>query len=248
MKRRLRIYVMMAVIAVLPGRRVAAQFSDSVHHYLGYAATGIFNQTSTSNSFVLSNIAKFNINRKNKFLNSGAAWVYGRQNGKQTNIDFTSFVNYDRYGLWPHFYYWGLLTYEKSYSLKVNDRFQGGLGLGYNISDKKDAAVVVSDGILYEYADLKDIAGNNDRYSILRNSLRLKYHFMLKGIFVLDGVHYWQQSLSSADDYILKSSSTLSVKLKKWLSITSALNYNKVNRTSSKNLLFTFGLAADYYF
>lgn len=236
-------------IAVAAGKCPAvAQFSDSVHYYLGYAATGIFNQTSTSNSFVLSNAAKFNINKKNKFLNSGAAWVYGRQNGRQTNNDFSSFVNFDRYGLLPHFYYWALLTYEKSYSLKVNDRFQGGGGLGYNIADKPSATLVISDGLLYEYGDLNDAGGLRNSYNAVRNSLRLKYHFVLKEIIVLDGVHYWQQSVAEGEDYILKSNSSLSVKLKKWLSITSALNYNKVNRTSSRNLLFTFGLAVEHYF
>jgi hypothetical protein len=239
--------VLLAVVILfaLPGR---GQFSDSVHHYLGYGATGIFNQTSTSNSFVLSNAIKFNINQKKKFFNSGAAWVYGRQNGNLTNNDFTSFVNFDRYGLWPHFYYWGLVTYDKVYSLKVNDRFQGGPGLGYNALDRKNATVVVSDGVLFEYSNINDAAGLRQEYSTLRNSLRVKYHFVLKQLLVLDGVHYWQQSFSKGDDYILKSSSSLSVKLKKWLSITSALNYNKVTRTNSKKLLFTFGLAADYYF
>jgi hypothetical protein len=225
-----------------------AQFSDSVHHYLGYAATGIINQTNDGNSFVLNNSLKFNINKKNKFLNSGAAWTYGRQNGVLTNNDFTGSLDFDIYGILPHFYYWGLLNYDKSFSLKINDRFQGGAGVGYNLSDKKNAAIVLSDGILYEYSDLKIDTAMHDRYNTMRNSLRLKYHFVFSGIIILDGVHFWQQSLSSGEDYILKSNSSLSVKLKKWLNITSSLNYNKVNRTQSKNLLFTIGLSADYYF
>jgi hypothetical protein len=116
------------------------------------------------------------------------------------------------------------------------------------LSENKNASIVLSDGILYEYSDLKIDSARNDRYSTLRNSLRLKYHFVFNGIIILDGVHFWQQSLSSREDYILKSTSSLSVKLKKWLNITSALNYNKVNRTGRKNLLFTIGLSADYYF
>lgn len=238
--------VLMVFMALL--NRAGAQFSDSVHHYLGYSATGIINQTNDNNSFVLNNGIKFNINKKNKFFNSGASWVYGRQDGNQTNSDFVSSADFNVYGLAPHLYYWGLLTYEKSFSLKINDRFQGGAGLGYNLSEDKNAFVVISDGILYEYSNLKIDSITDDKYSTLRNSVRLKYHFVFSGIIILDGTHFWQQSLSSKEDYILKSVSSLSVKLKKWLNITSALNYNKVNRTGRKNLLFTIGLSADYYF
>ncbi len=225
-----------------------AQFSDSVHHYLGYAATGILNETNDNRSFVLNNAVKFNVNKKNKFLNSNAAWIYGRQNGKQTNNDYTASIDFNVYNDNSRWYYWGLVTYEKSFSLKVNNRFQGGAGVGYTFSKDKNASIVVSDGLLYEYSNLKIDSVTNDEYSTIRNSLRLKYHFVFSGIVTLDGLHFWQQSLSSGDDYILKSISTLSVKLRKWLSITSALNYNKVNRTGRKNLLFTIGLSADYYF
>jgi len=225
-----------------------AQFTDSIHHYIGYAATGILNETNDNRSFVLNNSLKFNLNKKNKYLNSSAAWMYGRQNGKQTNNDFTSSVDFNIYGLTPHLYYWGLVTYEKSFSLKINDRFQVGAGLGYTFSEDKNASIVISDGLLYEYSNLKIDSVTNDTYSTIRNSLGLKYHVVFSGIVTLDGVHFWQQSLSSGDDYILKSISTLSVKLRKWLNVTSALNYNKVNRTGRKNLLFTIGLSADYYF
>ncbi|HTE09601.1 MAG TPA: DUF481 domain-containing protein [Chitinophagaceae bacterium] len=236
------------VISIVLLNQGRAQFSDSVHHYLGYAATGIINQTNDGNSYVLNNNLKFNVNKKNKFLNTAAAWVYGKQNGVLTNNDFTSSMDFDIYGLSPRIYYWGLITYDKSFSLKINDRLQAGAGAGYNLSENKNASIVLSDGILYEYSDLKIDSAMNDRYSTLRNSLRLKYHFVFNGIIILDGVHFWQQSLSSGEDYILKSASSLSVKLKKWLNITSSLNYNKVNRTQRKNLLFTIGLSADYYF
>lgn len=225
-----------------------AQFSDSIHHNIGYAATGIVNQTDNSNSFVLNNALKFNVSRKNKFLNSSASYIYGKQDGTLTNNDFSTAVNFNIYGHLPHLYYWGLAGYDKSLSLKINDRFQGGLGIGYDFIDKKEASISLSDGILYEYNDLKDTTAEHDTYRTLRNSLRLKYHFVWKGIIVLDGVQFWQPSLSNGNDYVLKSLNSLSLKLKKWLNFTSSLNYNKVNRTQSKNLLFTVGLSADYYF
>jgi len=236
------------IVCLLTGSRGMAQFSDSIHHNLGYAATGIINQTNDGNSFVLNNSAKFNINKKNKSFNSGASWVYGRQNGQLTNNDVNATMDFDVYGHLPHLYYWGLAGYDKSFSLKINDRFQGGLGIGYNFLDEKNAAIGLSDGILYEYSSLDDTTSARDNYHTLRNSLRLKYHFVWKGIITFDGVHFWQPSLSYRNDYIIKSTSSLGLKLKKWLSLTSSLIYNKVNRTQSKNLLFTVGLSADYYF
>jgi hypothetical protein len=235
-------------IAIMLTIPCGAQFNDSVHHNIGYAASGIINQTNEGNSFVLNNSAKFNINKKNKFFNSNAGWVYGRQNGQLTNNDVTATLDFDIYGKIPRLYYWGLAGYDKSYSLKINDRFQGGLGLGYNLLNKKEASLVISDGILYEYSDLEDTASSHDRYHTLRNSLRVKYHFVWMGIITLDGIQFWQPSLSSKTDYIIKSTNSLSLKLKKWLNFTSSLIYNKVNRTQSKNLLFTIGLSADYYF
>jgi len=235
-------------VVVMSAMPCVGQFNDSVHHNAGYTATGIINQTNEGNSFVLNNSARFNINKKNKFFNSNAGWVYGKQNGQLTNNDVTATLDFDIYGKLPHLYYWGLAGYDKSYSLKINDRFQGGLGLGYNLLDKKNASFVISDGILYEYSDLEDTVSSHDRYHTLRNSLRLKYHFVLNGIIILEGVQFWQPSLSSRSDYIIKSTNSLSFKLKKWLNLTSSLIYNKVNRTQSKNLLFTIGLSADYYF
>ena len=243
-----RISIITIFISVVFFQKGSAQFSDSVNHYLGYTATGIINQTNDGNSFVVNNGIKFNVKKKNKYLNSSAAYVYGVQNRVLTNNDFTSSMDFNIYGLAPRIYYWGLVTYDKSFSLKVNDRFQGGVGVGYNLSENKNASIVLSNGILYEYSNLKIDSVTDDKYSTMRNSFRIKYHFVFNGIIILDGVHFWQQSLSSWDDYILKSSSSLSIKLKKWLNVTSALNYNKVNRTHSKNLLFTIGLSADYYF
>ncbi|HTL08945.1 MAG TPA: DUF481 domain-containing protein [Chitinophagaceae bacterium] len=225
-----------------------AQFSDSVHHNIGFGATGIINSTNSNSSFVVNNAIRYNINKKNRYFNSNAAWIYGRQNGRQTNNDFTAAMDYNVYGWAPHWYYWGLLTFEKSFSLKINSRSQGGAGLGYTLSEKKEANIVLSNGLLYEYSNLKIDSVNNDSYSTIRNSFRLKYHFVFAQVITLDGVHFWQQSLSSGEDYIIKSSSSLSVKIKKWLSLSTALTYNKVNRTDSRNLLFTIGLSADYYF
>lgn len=240
--------LLLCIVTMVPIMRVAAQFNDTVQHNIGYTATGIINQTNQGNSFVMNNAAKFNTRKKNKFFNSNAAWVYGRQNSQLTNNDVSATMDFDIYGKFPRLYYWGLAAYDKSYSLKINDRFQAGLGPGYNLLDKKDASFVISDGILYEYSDVQDTVSSHDQYRTVRNSLRIKYHFVWKGLIIFDGVQFWQPSLPVQSDYIIKSTNSLSIKLKKWLNLTSSMIYNKMNRTRSKNLLFTIGLSADYYF
>ena len=206
------------------------------------------NQTAGGNSFVLNNNLKFNISKKNKYFNSSAGWVYGRQNGQLTNNDLNAVMDFELFTRPKRLYYWGLAAYDKSYSLRINDRFQGGAGAGYKIVNTKTTEIVISDGILYEFSNVRDTAAKNDDYETFRNSLRLKFHFLFSNLVQFDGVNYWQPSLSDGSDYILKSTTTLSLKLKKWLSLTSSLTYNRVSRTNSKNLLFTAGIATDYYF
>lgn len=64
----------------------------------------------------------------------------------------------------------------------------------------------------------------------------------------LDGTSYWQPSLKDSHDYIIQSNTNLSIRLKKWLSVTSSLNYNRFARTNRENLLVNFGLVAETYF
>ncbi len=141
-----------------------------------------------------------------------------------------------------------MTSYLKSYSLKVNDQFQGGLGAAYELIDKPVARLNISNGILFENNDLLLKDTIQDVYHTFRNSLRVQYKFTISKIFVLEGTHYYQQSLSYLDDYILKSTNALSVKLRSWLALTAALNYNKINRTERENLFMNYGLTFEKYF
>src|SRR3954462_15793171 len=98
------------------------QFNDTVHHYVNFGSTGIINRTNTGNSYVLTNGLRFNISRKNIRLNSTNSWIYGAQQKNLTNNDFTSTLDFNLYKAASHFYYWGLANYDKSYSLKINNR------------------------------------------------------------------------------------------------------------------------------
>jgi len=225
-----------------------AQFSDSAHHYIKYAATGIINRTNAARSFVVNNALSFSISRKNVSFNSNGSYIYGEQDSKLTNNDFIAGFNFDLFKTTRKWYYWGLANYTSSYSLNVNNQFQTGVGPGYNFINKKEAELVISDGILFEASDLQIDSTHKEIYNTFRNSLRIKHRWVISNMLSWDGTHFWQPSLSHFDDYILKLSTSLNIRLRKWLSISSALTYNKITRTNRENLLITFGLTVENYF
>jgi len=233
---------------IVSGYKVIAQFNDSIHYQLKYSATGVFNKTNDGRSYVLNNAVSFTVNKQKITLNSSNAWIYGRQGPNLTNNDFSSGLNFDLLKNLQRLYYWGLATFTTSYSLKINHQFQAGAGIGYNVFNRNDLELVVSDGILYETNDLQLNPQTRDEYNTFRNSLRVKYRWEIKDLLILDGSHFWQPSLSGFNDYIIRSSSSLTLRLRKWLGITTAVNYNKLSRTRRENLLINFGLTAETYF
>ena len=241
-------YTFLLLISFIQFYRSYSQFNDSVHHQVIYASTGVINRTNETSSYVLNNVLKFNIRRKIISLNFSNSWIYGEQQNKLTNNDFTSTLDFSIYKNVHRFYYWGLGNFDKNYSLKINKRLQLGLGGAYNVVDSKNAWINVSNGILYETSDLYQDANKRDIYQTLRNSFLVRFRWVVKEIIVLDGANYLQNSLSNNQDYILKLNNSLSVKLRKWLSLTTAIGYNKSQRTNRENLLFTYGLNVEKYF
>ncbi|MEO9020847.1 MAG: DUF481 domain-containing protein [Ginsengibacter sp.] len=225
-----------------------SQFNDSVHHRFSYSSTGIINKTKDVNSFVLTNAAAFEINQKKLSFNTAASWIYGKQQKTLSNNDLSAYANLDFLRSVQKLYYWALINSDESYSLKINYRFQSGVGVGYTFVNKPGFNLIVSDGFLYETSDLTDPVLGKDIYQTVRNSFRIKYRWSYKSIFVLEGTQFIQPSLISLKDYILRSNNTLSVKLNKWLAINSSVGYNKISRTERENLLITYGLAVERYF
>jgi uncharacterized protein DUF481 len=240
--------IVIAIVLLAPLSAVRAQFTDSTTKYIFYGATGVINQTNDGDSYVLNNNLRFNIRRKDVSLNAGTSWIYGEQNDNRTNNDFNSSLDFNLFKTFKHFYYWGLATYEKSFSLKINDRAQVGLGIAYNFVEKKDFFFNLSEGVLFEKSDVFLNDTTRERNTILRNSFRIKYRWIIKEFVTLDGTHFLQNSLKEGSDYIIKSNSNLTFRLYKWLSFTTSLTYNKVNNTDRENLLLTFGLTAEKYF
>ncbi len=224
-----------------------AQYNDSVYYYAGAIATGNFNETNNSLTTLFNNTAKFGIRRKDVSLNSTNTWVYGTQQKNLTNNDFVSTLDFNLYKLAKHAYYWGLADYTSSYSLKINNQAQVGVGLAYNIIDKKSLNLNISDGIVFETSDIYLPDSTCDIYHTFRNSLRVMFR-VDTGIVVFSGSSYYQNSFSLKTDYIVKVNLALGVKIKKWFILSVAYNYNRFNRTKSENSLFTYGLTLEKYF
>lgn len=225
-----------------------SQFNDSTHYHIKYLATGIINKTNQSSSFVLNNSFAFGVNHKKITVNTLNTWIYGQQNSRMSNNDFSSFFNFDYLKASRKIYYWGLTSFVTSYSLNINRQLQTGAGIGYNIINKKNAELVVSDGILYEASDLVKSDTVREKYQTVRNSLRIKHRWTITERVTMEGVHFWQPSFERFDDYIFRTDFSVVIKLRKWLSLTSMVTFNRISRTDRENLLINFGLIAENYF
>jgi hypothetical protein len=236
------------VLSVILIKPLSAQFNDSTNHHIGYLASGTLNNANGKRFIILNNILKFSIRKKDLVLNSSNSWIYGRQEKNLINNDFSSALDFNVYKTWQHFNYWGLGTYDRSYSLKIRNRFQLGIGVAYNIVEKEHFIFNVSDGIIYEQSNLI-INDSTNRYNqTLRNSFRIKYKLTWAGKFTLDGTHFLQNSLSAKTDYIINSNSSLFISIRKGINITGSVIYNRLNFTNRENLLTTFGISMERYF
>lgn len=224
------------------------QFNDSIQHHFTFASTGTYNKTKDLKSFVLSNSAGYETSKKKLGFSTFASWIYGNQNKQLSNNDVSAGANLDYLKDVKPLYYWALLNFDESYSLKINYRFQSGVGLGYTVAKEKNFNLGLSDGFVYETSDLTDARIGRDIYQTVRNSLRVKYRWAYNDRFILEGSNFIQPSILSLKDYIVKLNNKLSVKLNKWLAINAAMEYNKISRTNRENILLTYGLAVDKYF
>jgi hypothetical protein len=239
-----------AIIVFFCCKQGVAQFNDSTHYYARFASTGVINKTDGANSYVWSNFATYNIDKRKYFLNTAASYIYGENDGGLTNNDFATTASFDFLKRQRRLYYWALVNYDKSYSLEITNRLQAGAGLAYKfIKDSTGRQeFTLSDGFLYETSNLVDSKLGKDVYQTIRNSFRIRYHFIVKDILVIDGNNFFQPSIVDISDYAIRATNTLSVKVYKILSITAAQTYNKVSRTDRENLLLTFGVTVDKYF
>jgi hypothetical protein len=240
---------LLTVLFILSAIVSMAQFNDSTNYFISLNSTGIINKTNDRNSWILNNNLKFSLYRKQISLNSSTGFIYGEQQQLLSNRDFNSALDFNYYLENRPTYFWGLASYEKNFSLKIDNRLQAGLGIGYNLVDRANAIITLSDGILYESSDLRQTTETtNVDYETLRNSFRLKFRFIIAERITIDGSDFLQHSLANRADYIIRSQTNFSLKLMKWLSFTTGVTYNKISLTSRENLLINFGLSLERYF
>lgn len=225
-----------------------AQMSDSINYRFSFSSSGSFNETKTSSSNLFDNSIGFDIEKKRIELNTLATWLYGNVDKKLSNNDWNALVNLNLYTNYRPVYFWGLVNYNSSFSLGVNQQYQLGSGIAMKFFQDKDFSFSISDGLIYELSDINTAEGDTLKYNTWRNSLRLKVKYKYKDFASISTTFFHQPSLKYKNDYILISSTTAKFKIWKSLSLTTAAHYNKVSRTEKENFNFTYGLSFEKYF
>lgn len=225
-----------------------AQFNDTLTHYARVAASGNLNRSNNTSTYLLANEARYSVKKKRTTLNTVATWLYGEQGSRLTNNDFITTTDFNLYRDSSNLYYWALVNYTASYSLKINNQLQGGLGLAYNFVNTATAWLNLSDGILYERSRLATGDPAINQYHTFRNSLRFSYKFVIKKMVTINGTNFLQLSLTHGNDYIVRTSNSLGIKLNQWIVIGTTVSYNQFKRTGTENLFFTYGIVAEKYF
>jgi Protein of unknown function, DUF481 len=220
---------------------------------ISFLGAGSINRTSTDITYLINNDLKFMITQDTTFaLTFDNNWVYGTDHHQLTNNDYSSVLQFDlgrhKYKNHPHFYYWALANYNTSYSLKVNSQVLAGAGAAISIFDGAHVKLNLSDGPVFDQSSVVLPDSSHLSYHTVRNSFRIAFKFEIKDLIVIDGSDFLQNSFNMGSDYIIRSTTNLSLKINKWLQLTSSLLFNEQKRTESTNLLFTYGIKIDKSF
>jgi hypothetical protein len=218
-----------------------ARAADTIHYHLAIASTGSLNQSGNLNTYLMNNAVRLGAAHRLFSANFFGSYVYGLAEHVMTNNDVLLAFDGNIYQQHTKFFYWILVNYTSSYSLKIKGLFQSGAGIAYDFIKTKENRFTLSDGVLYEKDNLfLDTA--YDIYSTYRNSFRLAFKWTIINKLVFEGSNFIQNSLSNSNDYIIRSNLVLLFNLNKWLSLTSTFVFNRLNRTNQQNLLLTYGL------
>lgn len=244
MVRRLALIVyLLAMVATA----AQAQWSDSTHYFIKLSSTNSINRANNKSAYLFNNGLGFSIRKERISLNWNNTWLYGQQDGSKTNNDFSATFDANFYRPARKFFYWGLANYNTSFSLKIRNQLLTGAGVAYSFFDTETAYLNLSDGFLFDTSSILQDDLPVD-YQTIRNSFRLAYRFTVHSLLVLQGNNFYQPSLTDGADFNIRLNNNISFKLFHGLSLNAALTYNRVNRTDSENLLFTYGLSFERYF
>lgn len=233
---------------LLFGNCALAQFNDSITQHVQFSASGNVNRSNNATAYLLSHAVRYSIRNKRTTLNTAATWLYGQLGSRLTNNDFTTTTDFNLYRDSSNLYYWALANFTTSFSLRIRNQVQTGVGAAYNFVNTPTAWLNLSEGILYEASSLSTADPSKNQYQTFRNSLRLAYKFVVKNTVTFSGTNFWQPAFGNGDDYTIRASNSMGVKLNTWLSLSTTLSFNRFNRTGAENLLFTYGLVLEKYF
>lgn len=238
----------MIFIIIFFSNGVAAQFTDSTTKYVKLSSGGSINKTSKGSNYLFNNLAQFNVKKKKTALNSTVSYIYGMTPEKLTNNDLILSSNLNLFRHFKEFYYWGLLNYNRIYSLNIKAQGQAGLGIAYNFFNKENIWLNVSNGIIFETSRI--VLGDSSLvdYQTIRNSLRMQFTYNMPNKFSFRTSNFFQPSFEYISDHTIFSDSELNYQLWKGINLNMRLLYNKISRTKKENLIFTYGLTYQRYF
>lgn len=224
-----------------------AQLSDSTHYLLQLSATNSINRANDQSAYLFNNTLRFSIRKELVTLNFNNNWLYGQQDDIKTNNDYSATFDANFYRQGREFFYWGLANYNTSFSLKIRNQLLAGAGVAYNFVDNETAYLNISDGLLFDTSSIleEELPVN---YQTIRNSFRLAYKFVIQSMIVFQGSNFYQPSLRDGSDYNIRLNNDISFNIFRGLSLKAALTYNRINRTASENLLFTYGIGFERHF
>jgi hypothetical protein len=209
---------------------------------------GNFTRSNDLRGYLFNNVAKASRDGRNLFWQATGGWIYSAQSGVRVNDDFTGVLESDVLKKKQRLYYWGFVAFDRSYSLKIDRRLQVAAGLGYTVAGGERGSLVITDGLLYERGEMTDSELGYLNYDVWRNSLRIKYRWTPSAMLAVEGSAFLQPALFSWDDMIIKSTTTVFMKINKWLSLTASCTYNRLTLTGRENLIITYGVTMDHLF
>src|SRR5258705_588298 len=122
------------------------RLSDTIRYHVAITSTGSLNQSEKTNTYLMNNA--FRVNDANRLfsVNLFSSYVYGLSSWSLTNNDLIASIDGNYYQQHTKFFYWIMVNYASSYSLKIKGLFQSGAGAAYDFIKTKTNRLNISDG------------------------------------------------------------------------------------------------------
>lgn len=240
--------LLIGFIGCLSEQVIATEISNdtipAIDHLIELSIGGNYSTASpTKESMIYNNQIGYSVEKNKLQLNAKAHWIYELQNKSLSKNDFNFALDFNFYFQEnKKFYVWGLNNYQTSFSLKIKNQYQAGLGLAYELINSNSFFLRISDGLIWEASDI--IKSEEELiYETWRNSLRIQFKYNYTDFLKFAFTSYWQPSLKDFNDQHLKMDASLALKIWKQLDFKLEGQYNLVTATDQRNVLISYGLA-----